>query len=57
MVDILVTCPYCGERHLMNGYEKENLCSGGKSVICCSNCDKLYTVEQDTDSIFVSGNK
>lgn len=54
MVDILVTCPHCGKRHLMITYEKEYLCELGKVVISCGSCDKLYTVRQDTDGFFVS---
>lgn len=54
MVDIIVTCPHCGERHLITTYEKECLCELGKAVVNCSSCDKLYTVRQDTDGFFVS---
>lgn len=46
-------CPYCGERHMMDVYEFDNLIKGRVTDIDCLECDQYFMVRIDEDSIFV----
>ena len=49
---IYVKCPHCGEVRKLDTQEIGKLLKTGKQVICDCACEKLYTVELDTDAIF-----
>ena len=50
---VYVKCPHCGEVRKLVAEEMGKLLHTGKSVVYCDcSCDKLYTVELGTDTIF-----
>ena len=49
---IYVKCPHCGEVRKLDTQETEKLLRTGKQVVSDCNCEKLYPVEIDTDTIF-----
>ena len=49
---ITVECPHCSNEHISIPEENKKFIIGGKVVVDCTKCDKLYTVEDDGECIF-----
>nr|DAQ35641.1 MAG TPA: RNA polymerase-like protein [Caudoviricetes sp.] len=49
-----VACPHCGACNTVAEFNDRDMREYGKTVFCCCQCDKLFTLRDDGDGEFIS---